>query len=151
MGAMQAIATIFGIRDLHRENVLVHQRQPYLIDLEVCFNLQELLNPQGLTGLHDAIKFPHHPEDTNIMTPNNTILIIDQSTKLSHQKHFEQNYKHIYKNEIQSGFDHAIKILSDNENQEALFKFIDELPNDLKIRFVPKSTLNHHHGQTTNH
>ncbi len=53
-GAMLALAYVFQITDLHQENVIVHSRRPYLVDLEMAYpGFIEL--PTG-TGLGDAYK-----------------------------------------------------------------------------------------------
>jgi hypothetical protein len=112
LGMLQAISTIFGIHDLHEENVLIHNKKPCLIDLEVSFNLNELINHKGNTGLTDKI--------------------INCSDNI--------NNGEIIKNEIKSGFDKIKSIFEDDKNKKNLKKFIEDLDPNLAFRFVPINT-----------
>jgi hypothetical protein len=141
LGAMQAIATIFGIHDLHRENILVHGKKPFLIDLEVSFNVNELIYHNGETSIIDAIINCKKIDNDNENTPNHVILLTEDKTKEPHSTHFKKNYKKYYQKKISSGFNHIKHILKYRLNKSKINKFIDNLPNDLNTRFIPMSSF----------
>lgn len=138
IGAIQAVSTVFGIQDLHRENVIVHNKMPHLIDLEVSFNLHELINQNGVTGLDDTIAVAHDIQDTDKLTSNNVVLIKD-NFEIDLSTHLNDNYKE-YRKEMVSGFKIVLDVFNNGNTQKTLLKFIDDLPGDLKLRFVPKQT-----------
>lgn len=138
LGQIQAIATVFGIHDLNEQNVLVHKKKPCLIDLEVAFNLVELIKHNGETGLRDAII--NCGGYTSKNTHNTVIFENDEKKKMNHNDNLVSNYEKVYKSEIISGFKKIKSVFSDKKNQEVLKKFVDSLPNDLTMRFVPIRT-----------
>ncbi len=125
LGAIQALGHIFGIRDLHQENVLVHAGRPYLIDLEVAFNAEGLRRGQLTELLYAVINL----EDNMGAPTNSHVTLLDENgQQLSH-------HARDYLESIREGFDQIKKLVG--SQQEAFSTFVDEkIPENLPVRHV---------------
>ncbi len=145
MGAIQAVSQLFGITDLHRQNILVHTKKPFPIDLEVSFDLQALQQDKVTpTGLDNAIReygIPTIGGGTK-STPNKVGLVEENGEIISMQQHYLKNKDEFYLPDMGEGFEIVKNALMEKEAQDQLKAFIDDIPDDLQIRFVPLETGN---------
>jgi hypothetical protein len=65
MGRLAGIARIFGITDLHQENILVHRKLPHLIDLEFTYDYQTLIGTKAtyFTLISSACLYGHSAQN----------------------------------------------------------------------------------------
>ncbi|MEI8125216.1 MAG: DUF4135 domain-containing protein, partial [Parachlamydiaceae bacterium] len=144
IGAIQAIAQIFGIVDLHRENILVHDKKPYPIDLEVSFDLETLSRGQEIpvsTGLDNAVREYGIPSIDGITKPTqNKVELMEKNGQIIPMETHYTMYHQEYISEMEKGFEILKEKLTTPEAKGLLIDFIAAIPDNLEIRFVPIPT-----------
>lgn len=129
IGRTQAFAQVFGLRDLHRDNTLVHQQKPFLIDLEVAFNIDALSGTHP-TELYSAVIY-------NTESTQNIVALNIDGQVVFMEEHFHK-FNQLYEECIHAGFEEMKNLIG--QYKEELKKFVDNLPDDLLVRYVPVST-----------
>ncbi len=124
IGAIQAISQIFGIGDLHQDNVICHAQQPHLIDLEVAFNIEILMGKEQ-TGLADAALI--FTDFQTSEATNNKVVLLDEANQ-------EVPQAVAYISDIEEGFNQMKSLVQDN--QDALINFLQNVPDGLPLRHV---------------
>jgi len=139
IGALQFVAQVFGITDLHQENVLVHDKKPFLIDLEVSFNLMAFQQNPVSTDLITAVIMSGLRRQGLVKTSQNEVRLKTEDTILEIDEHFTENSQK-YFNSILNGFESVKQIFLRDNAVRTCEEFIDNIPKDLILRYIPIST-----------
>lgn len=143
MGGIQLLSQIFGITDLHRENMIVYKKKPCLSDLEVSFDLQSIQqNNSCSTNLNEAINVYGSLNSQKgakmTRTPTlNRVRLCEGNEIQEMDEHYIKNYE-VYSAQMKEGF-YFVKNLVIN-SKDRLSHFIDKIPHDIQTRFLPVNT-----------
>lgn len=136
IGRLQALSQIFGIYDLHNGNVFAHRRLPCLTDLETSF---DPIRTRDDTSLNLAVTQFADGEDTP--TQNRVIIVDSHGQEHPDPLSSSSPFRVAILKSIQDGFEEICHACREDEDlRQQLFQFLDQLPLDLLIRFVPVGT-----------
>jgi hypothetical protein len=140
-GMLLAMSNVFGITDLHQENMIVHRRRPCLIDLEMSYfgQMQKLSN----TTFNDALTNSNVSQQGWAFNPGPTYLDFAQvalgteSTKNRISWQGADALPRDYMLQLKTGFNKAIKCFRDDHQE--FVDFMREIE-DTVVRVIPYGT-----------
>lgn len=133
IGKLQALGQIFGIYDLHNANINAHRKLPHPTDLETSF---DPIRTHNDTALHLAVT---DFEGDGLPTQNRVILIGADGQEYDHP--LISPFREEVLASIEAGFNEICQLCREHEGlQRELMEFLDRLPEDLTVRFVPIGT-----------
>ena len=122
IGQYEAIAQVFGMRDLHQGNLIVHNKEPHLVDLEASFNFFP-----GGTALIDSVRTFGDNEDRT----QNWVF-----SKVEHKDMIDLCREERYLNAMKEGFKDIINLYGNENNYSSIKNWLSTLPEDIKVRTI---------------
>ena len=140
LGRVEAISRIFGIRDLHQGNLIVHNKKPYFVDIETALSFVQLEGgKEGLeTGLVDGIS--EFYDAVQYLTKNWCYSMKKRKDIIM------QLYKsHSYMRAMKAGFAEVIRVYAKNMKQSdrrdnEMMNWLNRLSDSIKTRVVVIAT-----------
>ncbi|MCE5316371.1 MAG: type 2 lantipeptide synthetase LanM [Parachlamydia sp.] len=121
LGSLQALAQIFGIRDLHAQNLIPHQRRPHPVDLEAFANTSVILRGDT-TELYLALALRVPPHE----------IFLHEGETINQERRIQ------LQQDLQEGFADMINICA--AQTAVLQAWVRALPDDLLLRYIPLPT-----------
>lgn len=146
-GMLAGMATAFGITDMHLENLIVSNLQPYLIDLEISLNQVQLsLEATGfLEGNSGSMlsHLEHHTNFTHLSSIDGMDIVgasIPQKNRLYRLNEQERlELCKINKVDFDQGFEEVINFIANNGKE--FLRWLDHpLLNQASVRIIPYET-----------